>query len=443
MNPGSRVSFTLIELLVVTPIRKAFHAFIRGKSPSSSPRASFTLIELLVVIAILAVLATAVVLVLNPAQLLAQGRDSTRLSDLSALNSALSLFQADQYTQSLGTPNTLYISVPDTTSTCANLGLSSPPIGWAYHCVPSSSSTRVDGTGWIPVNLTLLSSGSPLSKLPIDPVNTTSTGFYYTYVSGGSYALSSALESQKYLSSTASQDQGYDPGKYEIGSDLSLIGRSEGLVGWWPLDGSPNDQSGNNNNGTWFGSMIGGSYYTGGKINQAGNFNGTDDYVSVGNSPIFDMGTGNMTISAWLSSYTDPSNYGNVVGKISWNGVLGYGIVNAYDTGTNCVMGYMAKNGISDRVVNDSTAYCPSSGSWHLYTTVFNRVSNTLALYVDGSLVNSKSIAGYSGVGFTNTAAVTIGVYDNNYLKSNIDDVRIYNRTLSAAEIQAIYNAQK
>ena len=43
----------------------------------------FTLIELLVVIAILAVLATAVVLVLNPAELLKQGRDSTRISDLS------------------------------------------------------------------------------------------------------------------------------------------------------------------------------------------------------------------------------------------------------------------------------------------------------------------------------------------------------------------------
>ena len=121
--------------------------------------------------------------------------------------------------------------------------LPSPPIGWAYHCVPSSSSTRVDGTGWIPVNLTLLSSGSPLSKLPIDPTNTTSSGLYYTYVSGGSYALSSALESQKYLVSTASQDQGYDPGRYEIGSDLSLIGRCEGLVGWWPLDGDPGDRS--------------------------------------------------------------------------------------------------------------------------------------------------------------------------------------------------------
>ena len=51
----------------------------------------FTLIELLIVIGILAVLATITVLVLNPAQLFAQARDSQRVSDLSTLRSAISL----------------------------------------------------------------------------------------------------------------------------------------------------------------------------------------------------------------------------------------------------------------------------------------------------------------------------------------------------------------
>ena len=54
----------------------------------------FTLIELLIVIAILAILATTVVLVLNPAQILAQARDAQRISDLSSIKSAIALYLA-------------------------------------------------------------------------------------------------------------------------------------------------------------------------------------------------------------------------------------------------------------------------------------------------------------------------------------------------------------
>ena len=50
----------------------------------------FTLLELLIVIGILAILAGVVVLVLNPAELLRQARDSQRISDLSTMRSAIS-----------------------------------------------------------------------------------------------------------------------------------------------------------------------------------------------------------------------------------------------------------------------------------------------------------------------------------------------------------------
>ena len=54
----------------------------------------FTLIELLIVIGILAILIAAVVVVLNPAQLLKQARDSQRMSDVGSLESAINLYLA-------------------------------------------------------------------------------------------------------------------------------------------------------------------------------------------------------------------------------------------------------------------------------------------------------------------------------------------------------------
>jgi prepilin-type N-terminal cleavage/methylation domain-containing protein len=86
-----------------------------------SSRRGFTLIELLVVIAIIAILAVVVVLTLNPAQLLASGRDSSRISDMSSLNSAINLYnntdQGGASGYSLGSSNTVYISIPDPNAT--------------------------------------------------------------------------------------------------------------------------------------------------------------------------------------------------------------------------------------------------------------------------------------------------------------------------------------
>src|SRR3989344_9177132 len=57
-------------------------------------RKGFTLIELLIVIGIIGILAAAVIVVLNPAELLAQARDGTRLSDTDSVTSAINLYIA-------------------------------------------------------------------------------------------------------------------------------------------------------------------------------------------------------------------------------------------------------------------------------------------------------------------------------------------------------------
>ncbi len=198
----------------------------------------FTLIELLVVIAILAVLAVAVVLVLNPAELLKQGRDSTRLSDMATLNSALSLY----YTDVLGANTSAWPSAGNYCTVAA-----SSTGGWAgwSTCANVATTTGVNSTsqtvGWIPINFSLISSGSPLTKEPVDPNNNTascrgsgsitnaSCGYAFIASStAGTYKLETLMESAKFSyggsSDVTSKDSGESTSTYEIGSNLMFTG---------------------------------------------------------------------------------------------------------------------------------------------------------------------------------------------------------------------------
>lgn len=195
----------------------------------------FTLIELLVVIAIVAVLAVVVVLAMNPAELLRQARDSARLSDLATLSGAIQVYVMDVTGSSMGNAWECYVSIPTTTfavpwwnNTPGDWGAA----GWypgiwslatntaaysgdgCYYAFDSANGTHpatttrngqaINGTGWVPIDFTAISNGSPISKEPVDPVNrggtcsgTSSTvslsscGLFYGYESGSGYAVES------------------------------------------------------------------------------------------------------------------------------------------------------------------------------------------------------------------------------------------------------------
>ena len=167
--------------------------------------ASFTLIELLIVIGILAILTAAVVIILNPGELLKEARDSSRMTDLASMSKTVQLLLTQDPTVSLGTASTVYISVPDpSSSSCASLsGLPTLPSGYTYHCVTAANSTNVNGTGWLPIDFTAQGIQS-LSKLPIDPTNNVSQLLYYAYTPGanGMHDMYAYMESKKYITQT-------------------------------------------------------------------------------------------------------------------------------------------------------------------------------------------------------------------------------------------------
>jgi prepilin-type N-terminal cleavage/methylation domain-containing protein len=413
-----------------------------------SPRHAFTLIELLVVIGIIAILSVVVILTLNPAELLKQSRDSNRLSDMATMNSALGIY-AEDVGGSMGTPSTTYLSVPDPSAgnpnACPSLALPAQSAGWTYQCASSSSYRNVDSTGWIPLNFTEVSSGAPAGTLPKDPINQTSSNLFYTYTTDGkTYEVTATMESQQYRGQLSTNPPlTLYPGIEALGSNLSLSGlwNPSGLVGNWNFEegagSSTIDQSGNGNNGTWIGTPAGnnGTYYARGKVGHyAGAFDGTSTYVNV---PLVSSGTittNTMTFTAWIDSFAAQNNYTGVIFSRLGSYALG---VEVHSPGNTLSYTWNATFGWNSGLT------IPNS-QWSFVAIVITPVNAVGYLGSGDSL--SSSINSLANPSQALNKSFRIGDDSNSplyYFNGLIDDARIYNRALSVAEIQALYNAQK
>ncbi|MDO8467264.1 MAG: type II secretion system protein [bacterium] len=192
----------------------------------------FTLIELLIVIGILAILATAVILILNPVELFKQARDSQRISDMATMKSALAFYLSTVSGANLGAAGTCYAYAPaGGVALPADCGLRHTASAEVY-----DADLSVDGTGWMPIDLGQIPGGAPLSALPRDPQ--ASAGKFYSYVgntAGGTFEMNADMESGRYscggkddVESTDGGDKPIAGGAcdassvYEVGNDPGL-----------------------------------------------------------------------------------------------------------------------------------------------------------------------------------------------------------------------------
>ncbi len=207
-----------------------------------------------------------------------------------------------------------------------------------------------------------------------------------------------------------------------------------GLVGWWGGDGDARDISGNGING----SLVGGTGLAVGRVGQGFSFDGIDDKVSIPHNANQNTGS-QITIEGWV--YPDSYGHGRpILEKRSAGNVGGWDLetVTSPFGNINSLGFYIWIGGSVQSLFTPSNSL--SVGVWQHVAATYD--GTTMRVFVNGVEIASRA---QSGSIDASTEPLGIG---NNVVNPNgfvwhggLDEISLYNRGLTAAEVQSIYNA--
>ena len=192
------------------------------------------------------------------------------------------------------------------------------------------------------------------------------------------------------------------------------------------------DASGNGITGNIFGA----TWTTGGRNGNALSFNGSSSYVDLGNPALLQI-TGSMTWSAWVEAAANPADDGQIVAKS--DDASGWQLKTSPDTGPHTFGVRVA--GATNAFARCYSTTVRSLNVWYHVAGVYDASARTLDIYVNGVPDNGTSSGTIPASQINSAVNVNIGRRSGGYYFNGvIDDVRIYNRALSQAEIQADMN---
>ena len=230
---------------------------------------------------------------------------------------------------------------------------------------------------------------------------------------------------------------GFVSGQAQISVFAACPAAPSGLVGWWPGEGTANDNAGTNH-----GTLQNGVTFAAGKVRQAFNLDGVNDYADLGSAPAFDLG--DFTIHAWVS--VDPATNTGERRIVSRDDVLVAGNRQLYTLKSSSPSacggaGNRPAVGILKGSLGQICAPAALSAGFHHLAAV--RSGTTISLYVDGALAASQ-VTGISGT-IAPAAPLTIGqvspAYNGEYFKGLIDEAALHNRALTSDEISGVFSA--
>lgn len=220
----------------------------------------------------------------------------------------------------------------------------------------------------------------------------------------------------------------YPASRLTVDSTNSL---ANGLVGFWPLtDGGSSttakDITTNANDGT----QSGGVSWASSEVGTVASFDGVDDQFDISHNSSYNAGTtGELTVSAWVK-FDNFSSYRVIVSKDQGFTTREWVIYGNQTTGAVVAQLFNSSGTAFTAISSSNTA-----GVWYFVSMVWD--GTDLKLYLDGSIAATTSAAITPK---TTTEDVEIGYNGRFRHDGNVQNVRIYNRALSATEVATLYH---
>ncbi len=250
-------------------------------------------------------------------------------------------------------------------------------------------------------------------------------------LTGRTWATGSVANNAFYVVGGLDQNNSYLATNEVFSSQLTCTPPPSGMTNWWPGDGNYNDLIGGDS-GTPVGSVL----FQPGEVGEAFSFNGAvGNYVDIGNPSNLQI-TGPITVDAWINPNA-VGTYEAIFNQMSTANRLGEVQLRIGNTGT---IDWFRRNtgSVSTQGVTSDIVVVP--GTWQHIAAVYD--GSAYYVYINGVL--HTTVCPYCfAYGAGQGPDIKIGAADSGAYPFNglIDEVEVFNRALSASEIQAIYAA--
>jgi len=201
------------------------------------------------------------------------------------------------------------------------------------------------------------------------------------------------------------------------------------------------DYSGSGNNGSC---TICPTWTSNGKLSSAFEFDSAElDYFDLGSDSSLNIGNGSLTVNAWIfPTSLDNSQFWNdgVFGKFQF--ASDYFSFYLRDEDRYWFTARVSSTSY-DKEFTGTKAF--TKGKWYMVTFILNRATDEFIVYQNGEYAGNDTGDSMVGVDVSNTGSGYVGKAHSSqwYFNGTIDEVAIWNRSLSSAEILNIYNHQK